>query len=78
MTVDAGTAAFIVNMAPIFTAIFGMLFLKERSRVWAWSGFAISFSGIAVIASTQGTLQFKSGTLLVLGAAVCMAAQFVL
>ena len=78
LTVDAGTAAFIVNMAPIFTAIFGLVFLRERLRVWAWVGFAVSFSGIALIASTQGSLKFGSGAALVLGAAICMAGQFVL
>jgi drug/metabolite transporter (DMT)-like permease len=78
LTVDAGTAAFIVNMAPIFTAILGRIFLREHLRPWAWVGFAVSFSGIALIASTLGTLRFSSGTLLVLGAAVCMATQFVL
>lgn len=78
VTVDAGTASFLVNMAPIFTAIFGWLVLRERLRPWAWFGFAVSCCGVALIASAQGSLSMSSGALLILAAAACMAAQFVL
>jgi drug/metabolite transporter (DMT)-like permease len=82
MTVDAGTASFLVNTAPIFTAGFGLLFLHERLRGWGWAGFALSFAGAALIAMPHvgegAGLRLGSGAVLVLGAALCQAAQFVL
>lgn len=82
MTVDAGTASFLVNTAPIFTSIFGWMFLHERLCGWGWAGIALSFAGAASIAISHGGdgtgLRLGSGAVLVLGAAACQAAQFVL
>jgi uncharacterized membrane protein len=50
-TVAAGAASFIVNSAPILTALLALVFLKERFTVWGWIGTVISFGGIALIAS---------------------------
>ena len=78
-TVAAGAASFIVNSAPILTALLALVFLKERFTVWGWIGTVISFGGIALIASGQpGGLTFGAGTTFVLGAAICTATYFVL
>ncbi|AOK30356.1 MULTISPECIES: DMT family transporter [Burkholderia] len=78
-TVSAGAASFIVNTVPVITALLAILFLGERFRFWAWAGTAISFAGIAVIASGQpGGLRFGNGATLVLAAAACQAAFFIL
>ena len=78
-TVSAGAASFIVNSAPIVTAILAFLFLKERFNLWGWIGTLVSFVGIAIIAFGQpGGLSFGAGSSLVLGAALCTAAYFVL
>jgi drug/metabolite transporter (DMT)-like permease len=78
-TVAAGAASFIVNSAPILTALLALIFLRERFTIWGWIGTVISFCGIAVIASGQpGGLTFGAGSIFILGAAVCTASYFVL
>ncbi len=79
VTVGAGTAAFIINTVPVFTAVFSSAFLGERLRRQGWAGIAISFGGVAVIALGRGDgLQLDRGTLFLLMAALAQAAQFVL
>ncbi|QCP53909.1 EamA/RhaT family transporter [Trinickia violacea] len=78
-TVSAGAASFIVNTLPIFTAIFATVFLRERFNRWGWCGSAISLAGVAVIALGQpGGLVLGAGASLILCAAMCSAAYFVL
>lgn len=78
-TVAAGAASFIVNSAPILTALLALIFLGERFKIWGWIGTIISFCGIAVIASGQpGGLSFGAGSIFILGAAVCTGSYFVL
>ena len=78
-TVSAGAAAFIVNVAPILTAILATAFLGERFSAWGWSGALISFAGVGLIALGQpGGLAFGGGASLVAGAALCTASYFVL
>ncbi|WP_437360005.1 DMT family transporter [Inquilinus limosus] len=78
-TVAAGAASFIVNTAPILTALLARLVLGERFGARGWAGTLVSFAGIALIASAQpGGLAFGAGASLVLGAALCSATYFVL
>lgn len=77
-TVDAGTASFVVNTAPVFTALLGTALLGERLRVLGWVGIGLSLSGVAMIAVGRGDMGFGAGALLVLAAAICQATQFVL
>jgi drug/metabolite transporter (DMT)-like permease len=76
--VDAGTASFVVNTAPVFTALLGAALLGERLRAVGWFGIGLSFVGVAMIALGRGEMGFGAGALLVLAAALCQAAQFVL
>lgn len=76
--VDAGTASFVVNTAPVFTALLGAALLGERLRPYGWLGIGLSFAGVAMIAVGRGDMGFGSGALLILAAAVCQASQFVL
>ncbi len=79
VTVSAGAASFIVNTVPVITAILAVVFLHERFRPSAWAGTALSFAGVALIASGQpGGLSFGAGAMLVFGAAFCQAIFFVL
>ncbi|WP_225770376.1 DMT family transporter [Inquilinus sp. Marseille-Q2685] len=78
-TVAAGAASFIVNTAPILTALLARLALGERFGARGWAGTLVSFAGIALIASAQpGGLAFGAGASLVLGSALCMACYVVL
>jgi drug/metabolite transporter (DMT)-like permease len=77
-TVSAGAAAFIVNVAPILTAILATVFLRERFSTWGWGGALVSFAGVGLIALGQpGGLAFGGGAILVAGAALCTAIYFV-
>lgn len=78
-TVAAGATSFIVNTAPILTAILASLFLRERFGARGWIGTAVSFAGVGLIASGQpGGLTVGSGATLVLAAASCSAVFFVI
>lgn len=73
-TVSAGAASFIINVNPILTAALAMAILRERFGALAWTGTAISFAGIGLIALGDGdSLQLDTGALLILGAALCTA-----
>ena len=71
-TVSAGPASFIINVNPIITAALAMIFLGERFSRRAWSGTALSFAGIGLIALGEGdALRIDMGALLILGSAFC-------
>jgi drug/metabolite transporter (DMT)-like permease len=73
-TVSAGAASFIINVAPIMTAIMAMPLLGERFSFVAWVGTFLSFFGIGIIALGEGQgLRFDHGALLILGSALCTA-----
>ncbi len=78
-SVDPGTASFLINTSPIFTALLGAIFLGEKFSPWAWVGAAIGFTGAAIIAfAASGGFRFTPDAIVVLVAAFCQAAQFVL
>ena len=79
LTVSAGAASFIVNIAPIFTALFATLVLGERVGRWGWTGMAISLAGVGLIAGAEaGESPLGWGAGLVLIAAALQALYFVL
>ena len=47
--IDAGTAAMVVNVAPIMIALLAALVLRERLSRWLLGGLAVAFAGAAVI-----------------------------
>ena len=78
ISVTAAVASFLINFAPVFTALLATLFLGERLKAWGWVGVAISFSGVALIAFAKGDgLHFEPGALLVLLSALTQAVYFV-
>ena len=52
-TVASGPAAVLVDTVPIFFALFGFFFLRERLGVWAVGGIALGFIGTVLIASGE-------------------------
>ncbi len=74
-TVDAGTAALVVNVGPILIALLGGLLLKEGFPPRLLAGMAVSFAGAAVVglASSHGGGAPVAGVLLCLAAAVTYA-----
>jgi drug/metabolite transporter (DMT)-like permease len=77
-TVPAGTAALLINISPVFTAVAASALLHERMTRVRWAGVAIACAGASLIAlAGKGGLALEEGALLVLGAAVAQAAFFV-
>ena len=79
VTVTAGAASLLIASGPIFTALLATAFLGERLRIWGWSGIALSFLGVALIALGEGKgVKFDPGAFLVLLAAFSAALYFVI
>ncbi len=53
-TVSAGAASLLIASVPIFTAVWSILFLGERLRIWGWVGIVVGFGGAALIALGEG------------------------
>jgi len=73
--VDAGTAAMLVNVAPIFIAILSGVFLGEGFPPRLLIGCAIAFSGVVVISLATSGAQPGGATLL--GIALCFVSATV-
>ncbi len=56
--VDAGTAALLVNLAPMLVAVLAGLFLGEGFPRRLMAGMAVAFAGVAVIAAATSTGRF--------------------
>jgi len=72
-TVDAGTAAMLVNTGPVFVAILSGLFLREGFPRRVVLGCLVGFAGAVVIGFATSTRGFQAG----LGAVLCIAAAAV-
>lgn len=59
-TVTAGSAAFLVNTSPIWTALLAPFFLKEKLAARQWLGIAIAFCGAALIAFGEHASSFAA------------------
>ena len=76
-TVTAGVACLLVNTGPIFTAIAGLLFLRERLGLRGWAGLLCGFAGVLVVARGMGAeFKWAGDAGLVMLAAVAQAAWF--
>ncbi|MDV2989457.1 MAG: DMT family transporter [Dehalogenimonas sp.] len=79
LTVTAGSASFIIGAVPIFTGLLAAITLHEKLTVRQWIGIAVSFSGIVLIAFGEGGhLEFETGALLILLAALSTSIFFVI
>lgn len=79
VTVSAGAASFIINVAPIMVALMATFTLGERFSPFAWFGTFVSFAGIGLIALGEGGgITLNTGALLILCAAVCTATTAVI
>lgn len=78
-TVSAGAASFLVKTESLWMATFAVFLLKERFTAWAWAGTLVCVVGVGLIAAAQsGGIALGTGAPLVLVAALCSAAGFVL
>lgn len=75
-TVAASTASFIIAAAPLFSAVLGRAFLKERVTAIGWTGMLLSFGGVAVLSGLGDG--FHADALLIVISAASTAAYFVI
>jgi len=75
-TLDAGTAAMVVNVGPALITLGGALLLGERITGWIVAGVLVALAGAAIIgiATSSGQPLDVVGVLAALGAAVVYAA----
>jgi drug/metabolite transporter (DMT)-like permease len=74
-TVQANTASFIIAAAPLFTAVLGRIFLRERLAWLGWVGMSVSFLGVGVLSGFGGHLRLNA--LLIVLSAISTAVYFV-
>lgn len=79
VTVQAGPAALIIAVGPIFTALMSYFYLHERLSLVGWLGIAVAFSGIALIAvgKSANGLSFDPNALLIVLSAFVTSVYFV-
>jgi len=72
--VSAGTAALLINSAPVWTAIIAGIVLREKIAWRTALGIAIGFLGIALLVFGQsGSLTLEPAALFIVGSALCAA-----
>jgi drug/metabolite transporter (DMT)-like permease len=73
-TLDAGTAAMIVNLGPILIALGAGLFLGEGIPKWLAVGAAVAFVGVVLIGIGTSLVQGSARPVDVVGAVLALAA----
>jgi drug/metabolite transporter (DMT)-like permease len=78
--VDAGTAAMLIQVAPVLIALLAAMFLGERFTAYVGAGLALAFAGVALISlsTSEGNERDLLGVLLCLLAAGVYAISLVL
>ncbi|WP_341805281.1 DMT family transporter [Nocardioides ochotonae] len=78
--VDAGTAAMLIQVAPVLIALLAAMFLGERFTAYLGVGLALAFAGVALISmsTSEGNERDLVGVLLCLLAAGVYAISLVL
>ena len=71
-SVDAGTAAMLIQVAPVLIALMAALFLGERFTVNLGLGLALAFAGVAVIAFSTSPTDSIGGDDYVIGVLLCL------
>ena len=60
-TVASGPASVLIDSIPLWAALLGLLFLRERLGLIGWAGTLLGFAGAALIALGEGGGSFAAG-----------------
>lgn len=78
-TVNAGTASFIIGIAPLFTALLAGVLLKEKIGKRGWIALFVAFIGATLMSlGGSASFTFSPAILLLLGCAVLSAISIIL
>jgi drug/metabolite transporter (DMT)-like permease len=78
VSTSAGISSFLVNTAPIITALLATMFLREQLHIRGWFGILICITGVAIIAfNTSEQVRLSAGAWYVLLAALAQSLYFV-
>jgi drug/metabolite transporter (DMT)-like permease len=79
-SVDAGTAAMLIQVSPVLIALLAAVFLDERFTLYLGIGLALAFSGVALISlsTSSGSNSDLVGVLLCLVSAVAYSISLIL
>lgn len=83
MTLDPGTAGFILSQIPVAMIVLAMIFLQERLNYYGWLGIVISILGVCLIAfskceTVSGGFKINIGIVYLLIAILCHAAYSIM
>ncbi|MDF2440147.1 MAG: hypothetical protein JWN98_1131 [Abditibacteriota bacterium] len=85
VSVPSGAASFLINTAPVWTALLAAYFLRERRPWTTWLGISISFCGVLVLSSKPvpgtsdlGLPHFEPAALLILLSALSASISLIL
>jgi drug/metabolite transporter (DMT)-like permease len=75
--VDAGTAAMLIQVSPVFIAVLASIFLNEKFTSYLAGGLALAFGGVGLISlsTTQSSAEGSNHDLL--GVALCLLSALV-
>lgn len=77
VTVDPGTASFILTQIPVAIVVLAIIFLQERLSYYGWLGIVISIVGVGLIAvgksATAHSVKMNIGIVYLLIAVLCHA-----
>ena len=78
--VDAGTAAMLIQVSPVFIAVLAAIFLNERFTSYLVGGLALAFAGVGLISlsTTEGSNHDMLGVALCLLAALVYSISLIL
>lgn len=79
LTVDPGTATFLMATIPVMAALLAKFVLKERLTAAGWLGIALTVLGTTVLVLGQGQgIAYTKGALILLGGAFAEAVYYIM
>lgn len=72
-SLTSATGSVIIASAPVLTALFANVVLKEKIKPMGWIAIAVEFVGIVILTLWDGVFSVNTGIFWMLGAALCIS-----